>query len=262
MSEARAIYAIWLRDIKRLWLDRARILIGLLQPALYLFVLGSGLGSVTRIAGGKGDYIQFIFPGVIGLTVLFTAVFSAVSIVFDREFGFLKEVLVAPVSRRAIAIGKSLSGSTQATVQGILILIFAPLAGVHFGFGELLGLIVIMALTGFAMTSFGVLFAARFRSTEAFPIVINGILLPLFFLSGALYPVTNLPVWLTPFVHIDPLTYGIDAMRGAALPKGLEVGPGVFVPAHVYPIWLSVAVIVAFGLVMVWLAVWQFSRAE
>ncbi|HVU16151.1 MAG TPA: ABC transporter permease [Candidatus Didemnitutus sp.] len=227
----KGIYAVVLIDLKRFWLDRARIAMGLLQPLLYLFVLGAGIGSSSQLGGGR--YQQFIFPGVIGLSMLFTATFAAISIVFDRQIGFFKAVLVAPVPRPAIALGKIAAGSLQAAAQGAIVLPFAPLAGVPVGLLEVLRLIGAMLLASTTFAAIGLAFASRFKSVTVFPVVSNAVLLPMFFLSGAMYPLTVAPRWMQVAAHFDPVAYGVDLMRGALS------GSYFFSP------WLSVAVLVA-----------------
>lgn len=240
--------AVVLRDLKRLWRQKVRLLSGILQPLLYLFLLGSGLGGAVRLGGG--EYMAFIFPGVVALSLLFTATFAAISIVFDREQGFLKAVLVAPVSRRAVALGKVASGALQAVAQGILLLIFAPLVGVHFGVGALLLFVLFMLFAGLVFSALGVAAAARFTSTEVFPVVLNAVLLPLFFISGALFPLSTSPAWLQTLAYVDPVAYGVDLLRGAAL--------GNF---H-FPVALSLAVLALAAALLTLTSVQVFQRGE
>ncbi len=223
----RGIYAVVVLDLKRFWLDRARLATGLLQPLLYLFVLGAGIGSSSRLGGG--NYQQFIFAGVVGLSMLFTATFAAISIVFDRQIGFFKAVLVAPVPRAAIAIGKIVAGAVQAAAQGAIVLPFAPLAGVPLGVGEVIALLGAMMLASLTFSAIGVAFASQFKSVTVFPVVSNAVLLPMFFLSGALYPLQSAPLWIQVAAHFDPVAYAVDLMRGALtgqfffLPWGLSL---------------------------------------
>ncbi|HKX06787.1 MAG TPA: ABC transporter permease, partial [Stellaceae bacterium] len=215
----RAIYIIWYRDVLRYWRDRLRLIASLAQPLLYLVIFGTGLSSSLRgLGGGLGgatsvNYVQFIYPGIIGMAVLFTSIFSAMSIVWDREFGFLKEVLVAPIDRSAIAIGKALGGSTQAMVQGMILLLLAPIAGVTLTPLAVLELIPLIFALAFALTTLGVVLAAGMKSMQGFQAVLNFLMMPIFFLSGALFPLTNLPWWMTALTRIDPAAYGIDPIR-------------------------------------------------
>src|SRR3989475_9407270 len=200
MASLRAIYIIWYRDLLRYWRDRWRLVASLAQPLLFLIVFGSGLSSSLGGAFGRGtgiSYIQFIFPGIIGMSVLFSAIFGAMSIVWDREFGFLKEVLVAPIDRSAVAIGKSLGGATQAMVQGLILLILAPLIGVKLTLGSVAALVPLVFVLAFALSAMGVAIASRMKSMQGFQMVMNFLMMPMFFLSGALFPLSGLPAWMT-----------------------------------------------------------------
>lgn len=271
MRNLLAVYVVWLRELKRFWRDKSRVFGAIMQPTLYLFVLGTGLGSAImasrggagRPAGLGGDYIAFIYPGVIGMTALFTSIFSAISIIWDREFGFLKEVLVAPVSRWSVALGKALGGSTVATLQGLILLVFAPVVGVKLTVVMVLKLIVILFATSFSLTSLGIVVAASLKTIESFQMVMNFLLMPIFFLSGAMFPLTNLPRWLEVLTKIDPLTYGVDALRGTVLAgrAGPVIG-GRAMHYQAYPMGYDLAVIVGFGVVMITFAVISFSRQE
>lgn len=244
----RGIYAVVVLDLKRFWLDRARMLVGLLQPLLYLFVLGSGIGASSRL--GVGDYQRFIFPGTMGLTLLMTATFAAISIVFDRQIGFFKAVLVSPVPRPAIALGKIAAGALQAFGQGLVLLPFAPVVGVRPDFLSLIEMIGAMAVATVVFSALGVAVAARFTSVTVFPVVSNALILPMFFLSGAMYPLTSAPRWMQLAAHLDPVAYAVDLMRGALL------GHFFFPPA------LSLGVLAAFVVAVAWAAVRVFKRGE
>lgn len=244
----RGIYAVVVLDLKRFWLDRARLITGLIQPLLYLFVLGAGLGASSRLGGG--DYQRYIFPGVLALSLLFTATFAAISIVFDRQIGFFKAVLVSPVPRSAVAIGKIIAGAAQAFVQALIVLPFAPLVGVHLTVGETAALVAAMLLGSVTFATIGVAFASRFTSTTVFPIVSNAVLLPMFFLSGALYPLTAAPHWMKVAAHLDPVAYAVDLMRGSLL------------GTYFFPVPLSLAVLAVVIVVLTWSAVKVFSRGE
>jgi len=260
MNDLVGVYTIWLRDLIRFWRDKSRIIGSIAQPTLFLFVLGTGLSSGfskafggarqgASILGGK-DYITFMYPGIIGMTILFTSIFSAVSIIWDREFGFLKEVLVAPISRWSVAIGKALGGSTIAMIQGSIMLVFAPFVGVKLTPLIIVELFPLMFLIAFAMTSTGIVVAARMKSMEGFQVIMNFILMPMFFLSGAMFPLRGLPEWLDLLVKINPLSYGVDIMRY------------VVIGVNTYPVGRDLAVISAFSVVMIVLAVLQFGKQE
>lgn len=251
-------YTIWLRDLARFRQDRSRLLGAIAQPTLYLFILGIGISTIFG-RSGEGSYLQFIYPGVIGMSMLFTSIFSAMSIIWDREFGFLKEVLVAPIPRSAIALGKTFGGATVATLQGTIILLYAPIIGIPLTPVMVVSFLFLMFAIAFAMTSLGVLVASRMRSMEGFQMVMNFLMMPLFLLSGAMFPLVNLPLWLGSLVAIDPLTYGVDALRNVAnLPTEGAV-PGL---APLYPLWLDVSIILGFGLAMVAAAVAMFNRPD
>lgn len=260
MNNLVGIYTVWFRELKRFWRDKPRIIGAIAQPALFLFILGTGLsgGFSKAFAGGQAaqflpgvkDYITYMYPGIIGMTVLFTGIFSAVSIIWDREFGFLKEILVAPVSRWAVAVGKALGGSTVAMLQGTIMLLFAPLVGVSLTPLIVLELIPLLFLVSFSMTSVGIAVAARMKSMEGFHMIMNFLLMPMFFLSGALFPLRGLPAWMDVLVKIDPLTYGVDIMRY------------IVIGFNEYPIERDLIVMIVFSVAMMTLAVIQFSRTE
>jgi ABC-2 type transport system permease protein len=244
----RAIFAIVILDLKRFWLDRARLIAGLIQPLLYLFVLGAGLGASMKMGGG--DYRRFIFPGTMGLSMLFSATFAAITIVFDRQIGFFKAVLVAPVPRSAIAFGKIIAGALQALAQGLILLPFAPLAGATLNLVQGIEFVGAMALASLTFSAIGVGFACRFTSTTVFPIVSNAVLLPMFFMSGGLYPLDKAPGWMQVAAQFDPVAYAVDLMRGAVL--------GVF---H-FPVWQSLGALALTISLVAWAAVRVFNRGE
>ena len=271
----RAIYIIWKRDLLRYGRDRMRLVASLAQPILFLFVFGSGLSTTLRgTTGGFGgtgsslQYVQFIFPGIIGMSVLFTSIFGAMSIVWDREFGFLKEVLVAPIHRSAVAIGKTLGGATQAMLQGLVILVLAPLVGVKLTFLGVVELIPMIFLFALALSALGVAVAARMRTMQGFQMVMNFLMMPMFFLAGALFPLGgNLPAWLSVLTRFDPASYGIDALRRTVLsasgvPVRILDRLGLSLFGHPLSIWTEVAVLVAFGALMLSLAVYGFRQRD
>src|SRR5262245_60717867 len=209
------VYALWLREVKRYLRSRPQILASLGQPLMYLLVLGFGLGPVFAKAG-QGDYLQFVAPGVVGMTVLFSSIFSGVGLLWDRQFGFLKETLVAPVSRLQIMAGRTLGGATTALIQGTLVLAVCLAAGFRpddFG-GVLLGFLF-MALIAVVFAALGTIIGSGLRDMQGFQLVMNFLVMPIFLLSGALYPLSNLPTALTVMTHLDPLSYGVDGLRGA-----------------------------------------------
>jgi len=212
-----AIYILWLRELKRYIRSKAQIVASLGQPVLYLLALGFGLGPVFQRAG-NGSYLQFVAPGVIGMTILFSSVFSGIAMLWDRQFGFLKETLVAPVPRIEIMIGRTLGGATVAVIQGTLILVVCLIAG--FRPSHLLQIplaFLFMMLIAVVFAALGTSFGSVLQDMQGFQLIMNFMVLPIFFLSGALFPLNNLPKALAVITRLDPLTYGIDALRGALI---------------------------------------------
>jgi ABC-2 type transport system permease protein len=269
-ADLRAVSIVWRRELIRFRSDRLRAITSLVQPVLFLFVLGTGLSRLASGGMPAGvDFRTFIYPGVLAMSVLFTAIFSAASIVWDREFGFLREMLVAPVRRWAIVVGKCLGGATVATFQGIIFLALAGVAHVPYNPVLLLTLVGELLLLAFTLTAFGVMMAARIKQIQAFMALTQMFVMPLFFLSGALYPLNGLPSWLTVLTRIDPLTYIVDPMRHAVfghLPVSQQaltaLSPGVTWDGWLVPLGLSLAMVAAMGLVMLAIAIAEFRKTE
>ena len=220
-----AIYILWLRELKRYTRSRAQIVASLGQPLLYLLVLGFGLGPVFKRAG-YGSYFQFIAPGVIGMSVLFSSIFSGLGLLWDRQFGFLKETLVAPVARIQIVLGRTLGGATVAMIQGMIVFCFCLIAGFRIQHYDLLPVaVVFMFLIAMLFTAVGTTVGSLVEDMQAFPLVMNFLVMPMFFFSGALFPVANLPRVLKGVLRLNPLTYGVDGLRGA-LSHGFVFGLG------------------------------------
>jgi ABC-2 type transport system permease protein len=269
-ADLRAVSIVWRRELIRFRSDRLRAVTSLVQPVLFLFILGTGLSRLAGRGLPSGvDFQTFIYPGVLAMSVLFTSIFSAASIVWDREFGFLREMLVAPVRRWAIVIGKCLGGATVATFQGIIFLALAGVAHVPYNPVLLLTLVGELLLLSFTLTAFGVMMAARIKQIQAFMALTQLFVLPLFFLSGALYPLNGLPSWLTLLTRIDPLTYIVDPMRHAVFGH-LAVGrtaldalsPGVTWNGWLVPTGLSLAIVGIMGLAMLGIAIAEFRKTE
>jgi daunorubicin resistance ABC transporter membrane protein len=269
-SDLRAASIVWQRELIRFRRDRLRAVTSLIQPLLFLLVLGTGLSSLAQGSFPPGvSFKAFIYPGVLAMSVMFTAIFSAASIVWDREFGFLREMLVAPVSRSAIVIGKILGGATIATFQGLIMLALAGLADVPYNPVLMLTLAGELFLLAFTLTSFGVMMAARITQFQAFMALTQMLVMPLFFLSGALYPLTGLPAWLSVLTRIDPLTYVVGPMRHAVFThlniseEALHaMSPGITWAGWVVPIGLSLGIVAIMGLVMMCVAIVSFSKPE
>jgi ABC-2 type transport system permease protein len=268
--DLRAVSIVWRRELLRFQADRLRIVSSLIQPVLFLLVLGTGLSRLAGRGMPPGlSFSTFIYPGVLCMSVLFTSLFSAGSIVWDREFGFLREMLVAPVSRSALVIGKCLGGATVATFQGLVILALAGL--VHVPYNPVLIVTVIgeLLLLSFTLTAFGVCLAARITQMQAFMALNQMLVMPLFFLSGALYPLNGLPRWLTIVTRLDPLSYMVGPMRHAvfshlSIPAGATqaLDPGLTWNGWAVPDGLSLGIVAVIGVVLLALAIAQFRKTE
>jgi ABC-2 type transport system permease protein len=245
-----AVYTLWLRQIKKYFRSKSRIIGSLGQPVLFLVAFGFGLGPVFS-AAGQGSYIDYLAPGIVAMTILFTAMFSGIEVIWDRQFGFLKETLVAPVSRFKVAFGRTLGGATTATFQGIVVLVISLLVGFRpASFLGLLAALVIMLAIAATFTAVGTAVASRMRDMQAFPIIMNFVMMPLFFLSGALFPVDGLPAALRTVLMANPLTYGVDALRT------FLAGAGHF------SIWLDLGVVAAILALSLWVSAALFEKIE
>ncbi|HEX5308047.1 MAG TPA: ABC transporter permease [Solirubrobacteraceae bacterium] len=268
-SELRAIKAVWQRELIRFSRDRLRIVTSLVQPFLFLFVLGTGLSTLVSTSTHGVSFRTFIYPGILCMAVMFTAMFSAASIVWDREFGFLREMMVAPVARSSIVLGKCAGGATVAAFQGVIVMAIGPLVSVHYT--VLLGLEVfaLQLLLAFAITAFGTMAAARITQMQSFMALMQMAIMPMFFLSGAMFPVNNLPTWLTVLNRIDPLTYAVDPMRRAVFahlpispPARHALAPGVTLWGWHVPGLVEAAIVALIGLVMLAIAIAEFSTVD
>jgi ABC-2 type transport system permease protein len=209
------VYILWLRELKRYSRSRAQIVASLGQPLLYLLVLGFGLGPVFERAG-QGSYLQFVAPGVVGMSVLFSSIFSGIGLLWDRQFGFLKETLVAPVPRLQIMVGRTLGGATVAAIQGLLVLVVCLIAGFRPAHWSAIPLaLLFMALICVVFAALGTAIGSKLQNMQGFQLIMNFLVMPIFFLSGALFPLANLPTGLAIVTRVDPLTFGIDGLRGA-----------------------------------------------
>jgi ABC-2 type transport system permease protein len=268
-SELRAIKIVWSRELIRFRKDRMRIVTSLIQPLLFLFVLGAGLNSVTNASTHGVDLETFIYPGILCISVMFTAMFSAASIVWDREFGFLREMMVAPVRRSSIVIGKCLGGATVASFQGVILICLAWAVDVPYSVSLVLGIFGLQLLLAFAITAFGVMVAARIKQMQSFMGLMQMVIMPMFFISGAMFPVTNLPGWLAALNRIDPLTYAVDPMRRLVF-NHLDISaearaaldPGVSWWGWHVPSVLEAAIVALLGLLMLSIAIWEFNLSE
>lgn len=268
-SELRAAKIVWYRDLIRFVGDKAGMVSWLIQPLLFLFVLGSGLESLASASTGGVDLTTFIFPGILCFAVVFTAMFSAITLVMDREFGFMREMLVAPVSRTSIIVGKCLGGATVAASQGVVLLALAGLVDVPYDPLMLLGLLGLLLLLAFTVTAFGLLVATRIKQIRTFTSIMQMAVMPMVFLSGAMFPVSGLPTWLEVLNRLNPLTYAVDPMRrlvfdhldvSAEARQTLDAGVTWF--GWQLPVWFEICMIALLGLAMMAVAIRQFARSE
>jgi len=269
LSELRAVRVVWKRELIRFSRDRLRIVVQLVQPFLFLFVLGTGLQRIAAAGTHGVDLRTFVYPGVLCMAVMFTALFSAASIVWDREFGFLREMMVAPVRRSSIVIGKCLGGTTVAGIQGLIVIAIGPLVGVRYTLLLFVEVVLLQLVLAFSITAFGVMAAARITQMQSFMALTQMIVLPMFFLAGALFPVAGLPLWLGILNRFDPLTYAVDPMRRLVFahlhmtPAARHaLDPGVTWWGWRVPSLLEVAVVAGLGLLMLAIAIVEFRRAE
>ncbi len=234
------VYTMWLREMLRFWRSKSRIIGALATPLFFLVILGAGFSSSFQLRGGGAFNTSYLAPGLIGMAVLFTSLLGGVSIIWDREFGFLKEILIAPVSRFYVALGKAVGGVTTAMIQGILIMVIAWLIGV--GYVSILGVlasIAVMFISGIGFIGLGIALASRIDSHEGFQMVTSFLTFPLVLLSGAFFPISNLPAWLLAFVYANPLTYGVEAIRWCLL------------GSSAVPVSLSIIVLLLFAFAMI-----------
>ena len=252
MINKTAIYVLWVREMKRFWRAKSRIVGALAMPLFFLAFLGLGFRRMS-IPGVDGEvgYIRFLVPGIIGMSILFSSTFGGLSVLWDREFGFLKEIMVAPVSRVSIVLGRIAGGATTALIQAILILGISFIMGFKiFNVSSILLAIVFMILIAITFLGLGLIFASKMRDMQGFSIVMNFVIFPLFFLSGALYPLENFPSWLRFISKIDPLTYGVDGLRAALI--------GV----SSFSIFSNFIFMVIFSSVMILLGAYFFEKSE
>lgn len=251
--EFNAIYVIVAREFKKFVRERSRLVSAIARPLVWLFLVGAGMSRLVPPVDGV-SYMQFIFPGILGMTILFSSMFSSISIIWDKEFGFMKEILVAPVSRLTIVVGKALSGSIVSTLQAAIVLLLFPLLGLKLGAADIIGAVVICVLVSFSVSAFGIVIATFYESYESFSAIMNFIIMPMFFLSGAMYPVKLLPEALRFAAKLNPLTYGVDALKHVISP--LAHGP----MSPDFSIVTDLAVIIALSVIFVFAGAKAFER--
>jgi ABC-2 type transport system permease protein len=251
VTELRGFYTLWLREVKRYLRNRTRIISAFFQPLLWLVIFGAGLRFAVDLGGLTPQ--QYIFPGIIGQTLLFTSMFMGISVIWDKEFGFMKEILVAPISRFSIFMGKMVGDSTDAVIQGVIVFLLGPLLGIGIDPVMFLAVLPIMLLITFGLVALGLTIASFITDLESFGVIQSFINLPLFFLSGALFPLQGLPEWLQVASRANPLTYGVDALRTVIL-------GGAWQP--VQPLFVNLGVIGVFDVVMIAIGTWTFGRMK
>jgi len=268
-SEGRAVRVVWRRDLIRFVDDPRMILTWMLQPLLFLFVLGPGLQSLSAGATDGVNLTTFMFPGIICMALVYSAIFSAASLVWDRELGFMREMMVAPISRWSIIVGKCLGGTTIAVSQGVIVLALAGLVDVPYDAPLLLGVFGLQLLIAFMVTAFGVMVAATIKRAQTFTAVVQMLVMPMIFLSGALYPVSGLPAWLGVLNRLNPLTYAVDPLRRLVFvhldisdAARRTLAPGVTWWGWRVPTFVEVGIVLALGVAMLTVAIHQFSRTE
>jgi ABC-2 type transport system permease protein len=268
-QDVRAVRVVMARELIRFRQDKIRIVSALVQPILFIFVLGTGLSSITSSEATDLDFRTFMFPGVLATSVLFTAVFSAMSIVWDREFGFLREMLVAPIRRGSIIVGKALGGAVVATIQGMLVMAFAGFVDVPYNPVMIVLVTAEVFLLSFTLCAMGLVIAARIQQMQTMMGIMQMVLLPLSFLSGALYPIANLPRWLHTLVLLNPVTYAVNAVRttmfafiDAPQPVLDKVNPPITWFGWEVPMALQLGIVVVIGLALLGVAIRQFQKVE
>jgi ABC-2 type transport system permease protein len=255
----RSIWVIAYRELVRFVQDRPRMFSSFSMPIIFLLIFGAGFGRLIGQMMPGVDYIQFMYPGILAMTVLMTSIMSGISIVWDREFGFLKEVLVSPLSRSGVLIGKAVGAATIAIIQGAIMLVLAPIVNVPINLGTVLALLPLLLILSLSLSGLGLLIGARMRSQQGFQIVMQLVIFPMMFLSGIFFPVSGVATWLAVLSKLNPVTYGIDAIRQVFL--GTEVA-GVTVFGHTMGIVDSAIVVAMVGVVLLTTALWVFNRQE
>jgi len=256
----RGVWVVAYRELLRFISERSRLFSSFAMPLIFLVVFGAGFGQLISFTGV--DYMQFMYPGIIAMTVLMGSIMSGVSIVWDREFGFLKEILVSPLGRSGIMLGKATGAAAVAILQATIMLVLAPILGVSINLVMVLELILVILIVSISLAGMGLLVASRMQSQQGFQVIIQLIIMPLIFLAGVFYPVNNVPVWMEVISKVNPLTYGVDAIRQIFLGSEGAATIGVTVFGHTMTVWQDVLVVASFGSILLILAIWSFSRQE
>ena len=242
-------FTVWLREMIRFWRSKSRVIGGLAMPFLWLALMGTGFSSIVPDIGGA-SYIDFLIPGIIGMTLLFSSIFSGISVIIDKQFGFMKEILVAPISRLSIMVGKTVGGATTALLNGLIILVLAIIIGVQFGLTGIIISIVFMLLISASFVSLGVAIASRMNDMSGFQMIMNFLIMPMFMLSGIFFPIDQTPAWMQTLAYFDPLFYGVDGLRGSLI--GISV----------LPLIVDLIVLSAFCISVVLIGTYLFRKSE
>jgi ABC-2 type transport system permease protein len=256
----RGIWVVAYRELLRFVSERSRMLSSFAMPLLFLVIFGAGFNRAIGVLAPGVHYIQFMFPGIVAMTVLMSSLFAGISVVWDREFGFLKEILVAPLARTGIVLGKAIGGTGVALVQALLLLVLAPFLGVKLSVGLVLTLIPVVVLLSLGLSGLGILIASFMQSQQGFQLLIQILIFPLIFLAGVFFPVNNVPLWMEVISKVNPLTYGVDAIRQVFL--GSDLGLGVSVFGHTLSLATEMLMVAVLGAVLLGGAVVSFNRQE
>ncbi len=252
MIELKVVYVIVMRELIKFFREKSKLVSTMARPLIWLFFVGMGMSRLVPQDITGTDYMRFLFPGIIGMTILFSAIFSSISIIWDKEFGFLKEILVAPVSRFSIVLGKALSGTLLSSLQAMLIMIVSPLIGIYPEMGQIAGSVLVIIVLSFCISALGIIIASFYESLESFSMIMNFIVMPMFFLSGAMYPLKKLPLVLKYAATLNPLTYGIDGLRHILIPHGMLD----------FPFYLDIFVLLSTSAVFLFLSTYVFERGK
>ncbi len=248
MIQPDAVYTLCMREVLRFARTKTRLVGGLGTPLLFLVVLGSGLDGLVNLPGVS--YFQFLSPGVLSMVLLFSAMFSGINVVYDRQFGFLKEILVSPVSRLSIVLGRALGGSIVALAQALLFLVITLFFGVNLSWGQFLAAVGVMFVSSFSFTLLGLAIASRMEDFQGFQLIVNFVMMPMFFFSGALFPLDKLPAWLKAVSFVNPMTYAVDSLRA------------VMVDLSSFGFPTSFGVLLGFTILALFAATWLFSQKD
>ena len=258
----RGTWVVAYRELLRFVSERSRLISSVIQPLIFLVVFGAGFGNVIGNLGPNINFVQFMYPGIIAMGVLTSSLFAGVSVVWDREFGFLKEVLVAPLARTGIVLGKAVGAAIVALVQVVLMLVVAPIVGVSLDLALIARLIPIVVILSIALSGLGILLASFMRSQQGFQLLIQVLIFPLIFLAGVFFPVDQAPEWLQVLSKVNPMTYGVDAIRQVFLGAPASAGLGVEVFGQTMTIGQEVILVAGLGAILIAAAVWAFRRQE